>query len=76
MSGSNEMHEVHKKIVTDEASRPVAVQIDYQDWIRIERALGLAPAARGLTDLSRHIGRLDWPVDGLEYQHRVRGEWR
>lgn len=28
-----------KKIVTDEAMRPVAVLIDYQDWQRIEKLL-------------------------------------
>ncbi len=28
-----------KKIVTDEAMRPVAVLIDYQDWQKIEKLL-------------------------------------
>ena len=28
-----------KKIVTDEAMRPVAVLIDYQDWEKIEKIL-------------------------------------
>ncbi len=28
-----------KKIVTDEAMRPVAVLIDYQDWQQIEKIL-------------------------------------
>jgi len=32
---------VHKKIVTDEAMQPVAVLIDYQDWLEIERQLHL-----------------------------------
>ena len=70
------MHDVRKKIVTDEAMRPVAVQIDYEDWIGIARALGLESANPPITDLSAHSGRLDWPVDGLEYQHSVRSEWR
>lgn len=30
---------VRKKIVSDEAMRPVAVLIDYEDWQRIERLL-------------------------------------
>jgi hypothetical protein len=30
---------IHKKILTDEAMRPLAVQIDYQDWLEIERRL-------------------------------------
>lgn len=32
---------VRKRIVTDESQRPVAVQIDYADWLKIERQLDL-----------------------------------
>lgn len=32
---------IHKKILTDEAMRPLAVQIDYADWLEIERQLSL-----------------------------------
>ncbi|WP_157621312.1 hypothetical protein [Salisaeta longa] len=32
---------VRKRIVMDEAQRPVAVQIDYGDWMEIERQLDL-----------------------------------
>jgi len=28
---------IRKKILTDEADRPVAVQIRYADWLEIER---------------------------------------
>ena len=35
------MFEIHKKIMTDENNRPVAVQIEYQDWLEIERQLGM-----------------------------------
>ena len=77
---------IHKKIVTDEDHRPVAVQIDYDDWLRIERALDLetpdaeqasdTPAERedlgALLDASKGI----WEGgDGLEYQRRIRAEW-
>ena len=31
------MRPIEKKIVTDEAGQPVAVQIDYADWLEIER---------------------------------------
>ncbi len=31
------MNAIRKKIVTDEDARPVAVQIDYEDWLEIER---------------------------------------
>jgi len=69
------MGPIRKRIVTDEANHPVAVQIDYEDWCRIEAALNRSPEAKPPTDLARHVGKLDWPVDGLEYQRQVRSEW-
>lgn len=68
------MFNIRKRILTDEANRPVAVQIDYQDWCKIEEALAESQP-KPPTDLARHIGKLDWPVDGMEYQREVRGEW-
>lgn len=68
------MHRIRKYIVTDENNRPVAVQIDYEDWCRIEDALNGAGNAKPATDLARHIGKLDWPVDGLDYQRKIRSE--
>jgi hypothetical protein len=38
------MDKIRKKVVTDEASRPVAVQIDYSDWLEID-ALSYGKAA-------------------------------
>ena len=69
------MFEIRKKIINDENMQPLAVQIDYNDWVKIEQALEKSPDGKGLTDLSRHSGRLRWPIDGLEYQRHVRGEW-
>lgn len=69
------MFEIQKRIVTDENLRPIAVQIDYADWVRIEKLLDERCGAKPETDLSRHVGKLKWPVDGLEYQRQVRGEW-
>ncbi|MFH0982147.1 MAG: hypothetical protein V2A79_11470 [Planctomycetota bacterium] len=69
------MQAIRKRIVTNENMQPVAVQIEYADWLRIERLLDLRGDGKALTDLSRHVGRLDWPIDGLEYQRRVRSEW-
>lgn len=33
------MLNISKKILTDEAMHPLAVQLDYQDWLVIERLL-------------------------------------
>ena len=64
------MLNIRKRIVTVEANQPVAVQVDYADWCKTEEALGGTEIAKPPTDLSRHIGKLNWPVDGLEYQER------
>ena len=69
------MLSVRKRIVTDEANRPVAVQIDYEDWCRIEQALRLSGGDAPVGDLSRFAGVLDWGEDGVAYQRRVREEW-
>ena len=69
------MRTIRKKLVTDEDLRPVAVQIEYDDWIEIERELGLSGAAPRVTDLREYSGTLTLREDPLEYQRRVRDEW-
>lgn len=69
------MAEIHKRILTDKQMNPVAVQIDYEEWLEIERLLHLSGSGKATTNLASHMGRLDWPVDGLEYQRQVRSEW-
>ncbi|HRR87667.1 MAG TPA: hypothetical protein P5316_21890 [Phycisphaerae bacterium] len=72
------MREIHKKVITDDQMRPVAVQIDYADWVEIERQLAerqLPVADAGPTDLSSFAGTLRWSEDGVAYQRRVREEW-
>lgn len=76
---------IHKKIVTDEHHRPVAVQIDYEDWLQIEQRLGLAaddPHRPGgnveddaLNQLLSETSGIWSAGDGLEYQRRIRAEW-
>ncbi len=65
---------IRKKIVTDESSRPVAVQIDYEDWLEIERSLLLSPAAETV-NISRFRGAVRLTEDPIAYQNRIRGEW-
>ena len=68
------MQRIRKKIVTDEAQQPVAVQIDYADWLKIERSLDL-PQEDEVTDLSRYSGVISLTEEPLAYQARVRNEW-
>ncbi|HMM43499.1 MAG TPA: hypothetical protein PKA95_16525 [Thermomicrobiales bacterium] len=66
---------VRKKIVTDEDHNPIAVQIDYEDWLEIERMLGVRSEEELATDLSEFKGTLKLTEDPLEYQRRIRDEW-
>jgi hypothetical protein len=78
------MRPIEKKIVTDEAGQPVAVQIDYADWLAIERQLRKANSDQA-ADTSTSEPSFDqlledtqgiWSQgDGLEYQRRLRAEW-
>jgi hypothetical protein len=71
------MHTVHKRIVVDEDHKPVAVQIDYADWLEIERLLDLRNDEKRGVDLSVFAGKLkmDLPEDPVTYQRRIRDEW-
>jgi hypothetical protein len=66
---------VHKKIVTDEAMRPVAVLIDYQDWQRIEQILKAYELQQTNFDLNKYAGVIKLTQDPLEYQQQMRDEW-
>jgi len=69
------MHRIRKRVVTDEAQRPIAVEIDYADWLKIERSLNLLKEDAGATDLSRYHGVITLTEEPLVYQARVRNEW-
>lgn len=75
------MRDIRKKIVTDEHGKPLAVQIDYADWLEIERQLEASQERevspeedafeRGLEE-TRGLWK---EGDGLEFQRRLRAEW-
>ena len=69
------MHKIGKKIVTDESQRPVAVQIDYSDWLEIERRLNMRNEEARSTDLSKYDGVITLTEEPLGYQSRIRQEW-
>jgi len=70
------MRPIEKKLVTDEAARPVAVQIDYSDWLEIEKLLeGQSAGAPKTSDLSRFCGTIPLREEPLAYQAQIRGEW-
>jgi hypothetical protein len=67
------MKSIRKCIVTDETMRPIAVQIDYADWLEIEQLLNLQSSQPRVADLSRFAGTITLTEDALEYQDRMRG---
>lgn len=69
------MHKIAKKILRDESQQPVAVQIDYTDWLEIERRLNLRGEETLRSDLSKYEGSITLTEDPLDYQSRIRQEW-
>jgi hypothetical protein len=69
------MPSIRKKIIRDENSRPVAVQIDWADWLEVESALSPSTLKTGAVSLERYAGTISLTEDPLAFQERLRGEW-
>ncbi len=84
------MRTIRKKLVTDESHRPIAVMVDYEDWLEIERLVGAAmtgsiepaqavrpemPSERDFQALASAVKGCWAGEDGLAYQIRIREEW-
>lgn len=66
------MYTIHPKIVTDEKKHPIAVQIDYEDWLQIKKILERENTEK---NLDQYAGCINLNEDPLDYQKRVRDEW-
>lgn len=67
---------IKKHIVTDENGRPTAVQIPYDDWVRLEARLAeKGDPSEKVGDLSKHAGKIVLRLDPMEFQRRSRSEW-
>ena len=69
------MYPIHPKIVTDEKMHPIAVQIDYADWIEIQKILKQTKSKMS-KKLSKYEGSIDLTEDPLAYQNKIRNEWK
>jgi len=69
------MRKIKIKILLDQTSRPIAVEIEYSDWLEIERSLNLIDNTPRNTDLFAYEGTIKLTEDPLEYQSRIRQEW-
>ncbi len=68
---------VHKKIVLNENNKPVEVIISYEEWKEIEQIL----EASGRQSMPReklkaYAGVMHIEEDPMEYQRRMRSEWK
>lgn len=63
-----------KQILTDERDQPVAVQIEYREWLRREKAQETIEPRDDSKALMAFAGTIKWDEDGLEYQNRLRAE--
>jgi hypothetical protein len=63
------MHTIHPKIVTDEQMQPIAVQIDYADWLEIKKLL-LQKKSKAAKNLEKFAGSIDLTEDPLKYQKK------
>ncbi|NJN60016.1 MAG: hypothetical protein HC879_22310 [Leptolyngbyaceae cyanobacterium SL_5_9] len=69
------MKPIKKQIVTDEAMRPVAVLINYEDWQAIEEILKAYQGQDTTPNLADYAGAIQLTVDPLDYQQQIREEW-
>jgi hypothetical protein len=67
---------IHKKIVLNEKNEPVEVIIDYDEWREIERLLEPGREIMSRASLEKYGGILHVEEEPLEYQRRVRSEWK
>ena len=71
------MQSIRKKIVTDEELHPIAVQIDYEDWLKIEKIINLKKMEEPTKqfNINKYAGVLSLTEDPLDFQSKIRGEW-
>ncbi len=68
------MTNIRKRIVTDESGRPVAVQISYDDWVRLEARLAEKDdSPEKVGGLNKHSGKISLRFDPMDFQQRARG---
>jgi PHD/YefM family antitoxin component YafN of YafNO toxin-antitoxin module len=67
---------IHKKIVVNENNKPVEVIISYDAWKEIERILESGQQGMGREKLKEYAGIVHLEEEPLEYQRRMRSEWK
>ncbi len=66
---------VSKRILSDENGRPIAVQMDYDEFVRFEKAVESVEPRDAYERMMSAVGTVKWDEDPVEYQRRLRDEW-
>jgi hypothetical protein len=69
------MFSVKKQFLYDENQHPVKVLIDYEEWLRIESALGETEVHSNGHLLNEFAGKIDFGGQPMEVQQQMRSEW-
>ena len=64
-----------RRIVCDENGRPVEARMDYEEFVRLERAEEGVERRDNSAELMAFAGKVKWDEDPVEYQRRLRDEW-
>lgn len=67
---------IHKNIVVNENNKPVEVIISYDEWKEIERILESSQQGMVREKLKEYAGIVHLEEEPLEYQRRMRSEWK
>lgn len=67
---------IHKKIVVNEENKPVEVIITYDEWKKIEHVLQTVEKGATREQIKDYAGAMHIEEEPLEYQRRVRSEWK
>lgn len=68
------MHNIAKKIVTNEAMQPIAVQINYADWLEIESLL--AQHNQTKKAIERTVDTTVWQTQWCELAQKIDQAWK
>lgn len=69
------MISIRKQFLYDDHQHPVKVLLDYDEWLKVEAALG-APEVESNGHLLQELcGKADFGGDPMEVQLKMRSEW-
>jgi len=66
---------IQPSIIYDDQGKPIGVVVPYEEWLKGHKAPDANPKqAKRAFRASDLVGKLDWPVDPVEFQRQVRSD--